>query len=51
MAKDTIQGPASAAGLMRYLDVSGGGIEITPESVVIGVSVFVGLILVMLYLI
>ncbi|MCD6414178.1 MAG: preprotein translocase subunit Sec61beta [Candidatus Diapherotrites archaeon] len=28
-----VQGPTSAAGLVRYFDTSGGGIEITPEMV------------------
>ncbi len=34
MAKEEARGPVSAAGLVRYFDVSGGGIEIGPEVVV-----------------
>ncbi len=34
MAKEKVQGPVSSAGLMRYFDVQGGGIEIKPETVV-----------------
>ena len=28
-----VQAPTSAAGLVRYFDISGGGVEITPEMV------------------
>ncbi|MCD4740845.1 preprotein translocase subunit Sec61beta [archaeon] len=37
---DPVKGPQSAAGLVRYFDTSGGGIEITPE-IVVGFALFV----------
>lgn len=33
LKKSPVTGPTSAAGLVRYFDISGGGIEITPEMV------------------
>jgi len=41
-----VQGPAGSAGLTRFFDISGGGVQITPE-MVIGLAVaFIGLELV-----
>lgn len=37
--QDAVAGPTSSAGLVRYFDTSGGGLEITPE-LVLGISVF-----------
>lgn len=34
-----VKGPTSAAGLVRYFDTSGGGIEISPE-IVLWFSIF-----------
>ncbi len=34
MAKEEARGPVSSAGLVRYFDVSGGGIEVGPEVIV-----------------
>ena len=39
MKTDSVSGPTSSAGLVRYFDISGGGVEISPEMVV-GVAVF-----------
>ena len=36
---DPVSGPMSGAGLVRYFDTDGGGLEITPE-IVLGVAVF-----------
>jgi preprotein translocase subunit Sec61beta len=33
-----VSGPSSSAGLVRYFDISGGGLEVTPE-VILGLSV------------
>ena len=32
-------GPMSSAGLVRYFDTSGGGLQVTPE-IVLGIAVF-----------
>ena len=37
--QDAVAGPTSSAGLVRYFDISGGGVEITPE-LVLGASIF-----------
>ena len=37
---DPVKGPQSAAGLVRYFDISGGGLQISPE-MVLGFAVFV----------
>jgi preprotein translocase subunit Sec61beta len=39
ITSEPVQGPSSAAGLVRYWDTSGGGIQITPE-LVLGISAF-----------
>ena len=36
---ESVSGPMSSAGLMRYFDTSGGGLQITPE-LVLGIAVF-----------
>ncbi len=51
MAKEKVQGPVSSAGLMRYFDVSGGGIEVKPETVVIFAVGFILLVVIVNYLI
>ncbi|MBN3037582.1 MAG: preprotein translocase subunit Sec61beta [Candidatus Diapherotrites archaeon] len=33
ITQSPVQGPTSAAGLVRYFDISGGGVEVTPELV------------------
>ena len=48
--RDEATGPVSAAGLVRYFDVSGGGIEIKPETVVVLSVLFIVLIAVLAYL-
>ncbi len=48
--KDQAQGPVSSAGLVRYFDVSGGGIEIKPETVVIISVAFIAIVAVLNYL-
>jgi len=37
--QDAVAGPTSSAGMVRYFDISGGGVEITPE-LVLGISIF-----------
>jgi preprotein translocase subunit Sec61beta len=39
LKRNPAAGPTSSAGLVRYFDVSAGGVEITPE-LVVGLSVF-----------
>ena len=39
LKQSAVAGPTSSAGLVRYFDISGGGVEITPE-LVLGVAVF-----------
>ena len=36
---DAVSGPTSSAGLVRYFDVAGNGIQVTPE-VIVGLAVF-----------
>ncbi len=50
MAKRETTGPVSAAGLVRYFDVSGGGIEVKPETVVIGAVLFIVVIAILGYI-
>ena len=38
-------GPLSSAGIMRFMDVSGGGPKIKPEVVMVACAVFIGIIL------
>ncbi len=51
MVKEKAEGPISSAGLMRYFDVSGGGIEIKPETVVYASIAFIVLVAIIQYLI
>jgi preprotein translocase subunit Sec61beta len=46
-----VKGPTSAAGLVRYFDISGGGVEITPEMVFGFASFFILAELAIYYLI
>lgn len=36
-----VSGPTSAAGLVRYFDISGGGVEITPKMVMLFTIAFI----------
>lgn len=38
MKSTPVQGPSSSAGLMRFFDISGGGLQIPPE-LVLGIAV------------
>ena len=46
--QDAVAGPTSSAGLVRYFDISGGGVEITPE-LVLGISIFLIVVEVILW--
>ena len=48
--RDDATGPVSSAGLVRYFDVSGGGIEIKPETVVVLSLLFIVIVAVLAYL-
>lgn len=39
LKQSPVSGPTSSAGLVRYFDIAGGGVQITPE-LVVGISVF-----------
>ncbi|MCD6522455.1 MAG: preprotein translocase subunit Sec61beta [Candidatus Diapherotrites archaeon] len=38
---DKVQAPMSAAGLVRYFDISGGGVSVPPEYIAIVAAVFI----------
>lgn len=49
--KNESQGPMQSAGLVQYFDISGGGIEVTPQMVLAFVGLFIAVELAISFLV